>query len=121
MSHVSLLGWVAGLALVTLATSPLRAQQEDQQVRPGDRILLRVTGEPQLTDTFTVIAGPAIDLPTLGTVPLAGVRRDSVEAHLATFPARYLRDPQVRAVVLLRLGVAGEVVRPGFYALPSTA
>ena len=115
------IGWITGLALLGLAVAPLRAQQEDPYLRAGDRILLRVTGEPQLTDTFTVIPGPAIDLPTLGTVPLAGVRRDSVEAHLTTFLARYLRDPQVRAVVLLRLGVAGEVVRPGFYALPSTA
>src|SRR5690349_14174494 len=95
------IGWITGLALLGLAVAPLRAQQEDPYLRAGDRILLRVTGEPQLTDTFTVIAGPAIDLPTLGTVPLAGVRRDSVEAHLATFLARYLRDPQVRAVVLL--------------------
>ena len=121
MSSVHRIGWVTGLALVAFAVAPLRAQQEELWLRPGDRILLHVTGEPQFSDTFTVIPGPGIDLPTLGTVPLAGVRRDSVEAHLTSFLARYLRDPQVRAIVLLRLGIAGEVVRPGFYALPSTA
>lgn len=121
MSSAHLIGWVTGLALVTLAAAPLHAQREELFLRPGDRILLRVTGEPQLSDTFTVTPGPAIDLPTLGAVPLAGVRRDSVEAHLTTFLARYLRSPQVRAVVLLRLGVAGEVMHPGFYALPATA
>lgn len=121
MSAAHTLGWVTALALLAFAAAPLRAQREELFVRPGDRILLHVTGEPQLSDTFTVIPGPAIDLPTLGTVALAGVPRDSVQAHLTTFLVRYLRDPQVRAIVLLRLGVAGEVVRPGFYALPSTA
>jgi polysaccharide export outer membrane protein len=113
--------WIACLALLASAAGPLGAQRVELFVTPGDRILLQVTGEPQLSDTFTVLPGPAIDLPTLGRVPLAGVPRDSVQPHLATFLARYLREPQVRAVVLLRLGVSGEVVRPGFYALPSTA
>jgi polysaccharide export outer membrane protein len=121
MSAPILRGWVTGLALVTFAVAPAQAQREALLLQPGDRILLQVTGEPQLSDTFTVRPGPAIDLPMLGTVPLEGVTRDSVQPHLTAFLARYLRAPQVRALVLLRLGIAGEVVRPGFYALPSSA
>ena len=121
MIAAPLRGWVTGLVLLALAVTPLPAQSEGLFLQPGDRILLRVTGEPQLSDTFTVRPGPAIDLPTLGPVDLAGVPRDSAEAHLTAFLARFLREPQVRAVVLLRLGIAGEVVRPGFYALPSSA
>ena len=108
------------VALLAVAPAPLPAQRADFLV-PGDRILLYVTGEPQLSDTFTVTPGPAIDLPTFGTVPLAGVRRDNVTPHLTAFLGRYIRDPQVRAQVLLRIGIAGEVTRPGFYAMPSTA
>jgi protein involved in polysaccharide export with SLBB domain len=85
----------------------------------GDRILLRVAGEAQLTDTFTVMAGPALMLPVVGSVSLAGVRRDSVEKVLAEAIAKYFRDPLVHARALVRVAVLGEVVRPGFYAVPS--
>lgn len=112
---------VALFGLLLLAVTPVAAQAGDGLIRQGDRILLRVTGETQLSDTFTVEAGPALDLPGLGKFPLEGVRRDSIEAHLTAALGRYLRQPIVRAQVLLRLGILGEVARPGFYALPSGA
>ena len=112
--------WSTCLALMVSAAVPVWAQRNDL-LAPGDRILLQVTGEPQLSDTFTVTPALAIDLPTLGSVSLAGVKRDSVSAALTAFLARYIRDPQVLAQVLIRVGIAGEVARPGFYALPSTA
>jgi polysaccharide export outer membrane protein len=111
------------LAVVVLAlgVGPVRAQVPAGEVQPGDRILLRVNGEPQFTDTFTVEAGPTLDLPNIGAVTLAGVSRDSVEPRLTAVLGRYLNHPVVRAQVLLRLGILGEVTRPGFYALPSGA
>lgn len=112
------------LLIVALAGAPtpwLVAQAPAGTIQPGDRVLLRVAGEPQLTDTFTVGAGPALELPTLGAVPLAGVARDSIEPHLLAFLQRYLNHPVIHAQVLLRLGILGEVARPGFYALPAGA
>jgi polysaccharide export outer membrane protein len=120
MKTARIAGWITGATLLALPVGSLYAQGSDA-VAAGDRILLHVTGEPQLSDTFTVTPELAIELPTLGGVPLAGVQRDSVTEHLTAFLARYIRDPQVRAQVLIRLGIAGEVVRPGFYALPSNA
>jgi polysaccharide export outer membrane protein len=111
--------WLVALfALWCCLAARLTGQTPTALIQPGDRVLLRVIGEPQLTDTFTVGAGPALDLPPLGSVPLAGIRRDSIEPHLVAFLGRYLNHPIVHAQVLLRLGVLGEVVRPGFYALP---
>jgi protein involved in polysaccharide export with SLBB domain len=108
------------LAIVTiLATARGGAQATGGLIQAGDRVLLRVSGEPTLTDTFTVGDGPSLDLPALGAVSLAGVPRDSIEPHLIVFLRRYLNHPVVRAQVLLRLGILGEVARPGFYALPS--
>jgi len=106
------------LAFALAWGASLAAQTPSRTVQPGDRVLLRVAGEPTLTDTFTVGAGPALDLPALGAVPLAGVARDSIEPCLLVFLQRYLNHPVVHAQVLLRLGVLGEVARPGFYALP---
>jgi polysaccharide biosynthesis/export protein len=109
------------LALLIGAAPSVRGQAVSGPIQPGDRVLLRVTGEPTLSDTFTVMQGPALDLPALGVVPLAGVARDSIQPHLTAFLARYLNAPIVRAQVLLRLGIIGEVTRPGFYALPAGA
>jgi polysaccharide export outer membrane protein len=104
-----------------VAAPPAAAQAGAGLVQPGDRILLQVEGEPQLTDTFTVRPGPQLDLPPLGSVPLAGVRRDEVERTIGDWLRQYLTHPVVRAQTLLRISVLGEVARPGFYALPSDA
>ena len=85
----------------------------------GDRILLIVDGDTTLSDTFTVVAGPAIELPVIGAVSLAGVPRNGLEAHLKKALARYLKDPVVHARALIRLSIQGAITRPGFYAVPT--
>jgi len=82
----------------------------------GDRILIRVDGEPQLSDTFTVQSGPALELPQLDTVSLHGVLRAELASHLQTQLARYLRNPVVHVELLVRLLVEGDVARPGYYS-----
>jgi polysaccharide export outer membrane protein len=106
------------LILVLMQGPTPAAPNQPSPVRVGDRVLLRVEGEPQLTDTFEVAAGPAVQLPAIGTVPLAGVRRDSLSAYLAGVLSHYLRDPVVHAELLIRVGVVGEVAKPGYYSVP---
>ena len=72
-----------------------------------------------LTDTFTVVAGPAIELPVIGAVSLKGVPRKGLEAHLRQTLGRYLKDPVVHAHALIRLSIQGAITRPGFYAVPT--
>lgn len=105
------------------AATPAHAQDVGSATgfRPGDRVLLAVAGEAQLTDTFTVVSGPAIELPGIGAMSLAGVPRSGIEPYLAGQLGRYLVRPTVHARALLRLQVVGEVVRPGFYAIPADA
>lgn len=86
--------------------------------RPGDRIILVVEGEKALTDTFTVRAGPAIDLPSIGAVSLIGVPPDSVQGFFVTTIGRYVKATVVHAKSLVRVGVLGEVATPGFYSVP---
>lgn len=99
------------------ASRPAAAQASAGEFQVGDRVLLRVEGDSLLTDTFTVIDGPALRLPVIGDISLAGVRRADLEAHLVRELSRYLKAPVVRARALIRLSVLGEVVRPGFYAV----
>jgi protein involved in polysaccharide export with SLBB domain len=112
-----------GLAALMFVT-PARAgaqQAPGELLQPGDRILLAVDGEQALSDTFTVTDGPAVTLPGLGAFPLAGVRRGDIEGFLTGQLARYLVHPVVHARALVRVGVLGELTRPGFYALPADA
>src|SRR5438093_9895859 len=94
------------------------AQTPITAFQPGDRILLRVEGDSALSDTFTVVAGPALRLPDVGEICLAGVRRTDLEAHLTRELGRYIKEPVVQAHALIRVSVVGEVTRPGFYAVP---
>lgn len=119
----------AFIALLLLAMLPTLAPAQDAAasrfpggvIRPGDRIVLTVSDEPTLSDTFTVAAGPAITLPLIGVVSLAGVSRESLQTHLSTVIGRVVRDPIVSARTLVRLAVLGEVARPGFFAVPADA
>jgi protein involved in polysaccharide export with SLBB domain len=98
----------------------LRTRLREGDFQIGDRIVLLVEREPTLSDSFTVETGPAIQLPTVGRVSLAGVLRSEVEEHLTRELAQYIRNPVVRArSTMIRIAVTGAVGQPGFYAVPS--
>lgn len=113
---------IAFVAAVLCGAAAVGAQARprgDNELQVGDRIVLKVEGEAQLTDTFTVGRGPALVLPIVGNVSLVGVRRDSVEAVLSDAVSRFYRNPTVHVRVLVRVAISGEVTRPGFYSVPT--
>jgi len=93
----------------------IRARLENGDFQAGERIFIRVEGEAALTDTFAVSAGPALELPQVGSVSLQGVLRSELEGRLKSHLTQYLRDPIVHARPLIRLLVDGDVARPGYY------
>jgi len=94
-----------------------RLREGDFQV--GDRVVLEVEGEPELSDTLAVRPGRVVDVPVVGELSLDGVLRSelqgAMEEHLKTF----LRAPRVRTQSLIRVSVLGEVGTPGFYVVPA--
>lgn len=106
------------IPLLIAAAAPVTAQSRPPAFQPGDRVLLSVEGDSALSDTFTVTAGPALRLPNIGEISLAGVPRADVETYLARELGQYIKDAVVEARALIRVSIAGEVVRPGFYAVP---
>ena len=117
------LGIVIALMLVT---GTMAAQSGTSSVsapasppfQVGDRILLSVEGDSALSDTFTVVQGPALRLPEIGDISLANVPRSGLESFLKSELGRYLNEPVVTARALIRISVMGQVARPGFYAVP---
>lgn len=81
----------------------------------GDRILIQVQGDAIYSDTFTVRTGRVLMMPSLPPLPLEGVLRSESDSVIAEFLGRYVRDPQLTVTPLIRLGVLGGVVRPGYY------
>jgi len=107
------------LLALALIAAPLAGQTATSaatsQFQPNDQILLEVEGDTQFTKAFTVGPGPALMLPVIGPIPLAGVQRARVEEYLTQQLRRYMKNPVVHAQVLVRLSVLGEVEHPGFY------
>lgn len=103
------------------------AWPDDNLIRIGDRLSVRVLGEPELTsDAYFVDARGNIQVPLAGEVTAVGRRPDQLRDELvARLGARYLRYPQVTVMVTERrrttFAVEGDVREPGvFDALPGT-
>ncbi len=116
LGRLAALMLLAGPAVAQTATG---AATSDFQL--NDQILLEVEGDSQFTKAFTVGPGPALMLPVIGAIPLAGVRRAQVETYLTQQLKRYMKDPVVHAKVLVRLSILGEVEHPGFYPVRADA
>lgn len=104
-----------------LEAAMIRKRLEEGDFQVGDRIAVTIMGQPDLNDTYTVDAGPVLVIPEIGDIPVGGVLRSEIQAHLQTEIGRYLRDPVVRTQPLIRVAIMGAVGSPGFYNLPSTA
>jgi polysaccharide export outer membrane protein len=101
--------------------SAIRTRLREGDFRIGDRLVLSVRGEPALTDTFTVRDSIMLKLPNIPEIPLRGVLRSEVEGRLMESIATYYRQPTVRVTTLVRIGVLGQVLRPGYYQIAADA
>lgn len=83
--------------------------------RPGDRVWLRIWNEPEMSDTFNISETGEVVLPKLGSIHVADLDASLLQDSLRRAYSVYLRNPSVEVVVLRRIGVQGEVWRPGVY------
>jgi polysaccharide export outer membrane protein len=89
------------------------------QFHVGDRIALSVEGPAGFSDTVLVRDSIVIQLPSIGEIPLRGVRRADAQQYLTQAIAKFVKDPVVHATPLIRVAVLGAVARPGYYSVPS--
>jgi protein involved in polysaccharide export with SLBB domain len=87
----------------------------------GDRIVLTTTSDVAHTDTLVVRAGRLIDLPGQAVLPLSGVLRSELKDRVTTEVLKYVKAQRVDVTPLTRIGVFGEVARPGYFAFRSDA
>ncbi len=94
----------------------------------GDRIVVKLLGTAALlnifgrpgtgTDTITVRAGKTISIPQMTDLSLEGVLRSELTETLRAHLAKYLQDPSVVTIPLLRIAVYGQVGRIGYHYTP---
>jgi len=101
-----------------LEAAAIRARLRDGDFRAGDRIMLSIQGDSTLNDTVVVRPGPTLSVLSLPEDTLRGVLRSELQPHLTALVTRFYKNATVRATPLIRLGVLGEVTRPGYYRLP---
>jgi polysaccharide export outer membrane protein len=89
-------------------------------VQPGDQVGVRIVREPELSGVFTVSDRGEVVLPRLGVVHVAGREAGAIRDSLRAGYGRYLRDPAIEVTVLRRVGVHGEVMKPGLYMVDLT-
>lgn len=102
------------------AMQPPSAASELATVKPGDQVVLRVWREPELSGTFSVAASGDVILPRLGAVRASNHTVGALQDLLRLAYAEYLRDPAFEVTVLRRIGVHGEVNKPGLYLVDLT-
>lgn len=112
----------------TTEASLIASRLQHGDFQEGDKILLSVAipGLPAIStpggsapDTVVLRTGKLLAFTRVPNIPdfsLEGVLRSELNDTITIFLSKYLRDPIVRAIPLLRVGVMGAVGRPGWYS-----
>jgi protein involved in polysaccharide export with SLBB domain len=96
-----------------------RRRLAEGDLRPGDRFIVRVSGTLELRDTVVVRTGTYVSLGALPPIAMAGVLRAELRDSLQARVDGLVRGASVVATPLVRVGLVGEVQRPGFYQVPA--
>jgi hypothetical protein len=102
-----------------LLAAGIRNRIANGDFQAGDRIVLTYVSDIRHSDTLVVRNGPILMLPANATLPLSGVLRSELANKIETELLKYVRAEQVEVTPLTRVGVLGEVVHPGYFALRS--
>jgi polysaccharide export outer membrane protein len=97
----------------------IRQRLRDGDFQVGDRVFVAVVSDVMHRDTLVVRTGRVLELPGKITVPLTGVLRSELKDRVTEEVMKYVRAREIEVTPLTRLGVLGEVARPGFFAFAS--
>jgi len=95
----------------------------DYLIGPGDELRIRVWGAVEGDHRTTVDRNGNIDIPQIGTVAVAGVRMDRLEAHVRAAIAKSYRNFELSVSLgqlrSIQVFVVGQARRPGSYTVSS--
>ncbi len=94
----------------------------------GDTIRIDIFDVPEFSGAngqYTILADGSLNLPWIGKVSVRGLNLEQAAQALASQYSRYINDPLITVTLLaprpLRIGIIGQVNRPGVYTVsPAT-
>lgn len=96
-------------------TPDLSARLEDDLVRPGDSLRVKVRGREELTRIVQVTEAGELRFPLVDRLPVAGKTIEEVEGDLSRSLEKYIRKPEIEVTRVYRVKVFGLVTRQGSY------
>lgn len=107
-----------------LAQTNLSQVDERYALGPGDTLRIDVFNVPEYSGEYRVLADGSLNLPVVGSVPIAGQTLQQAQETIAAQYSRELRNIRITVSLLnarpLQVGVVGEVGQPGLYTLGLT-
>ena len=95
----------------------------DYIIGPGDELLIRAWGQIDVDYRATVDRTGMINIPRVGSIPVAGVAYKDVTAHVRTAVARNFRNFELMVTMgqlrSIHIFVVGQARRPGAYTVSS--
>ncbi len=103
-------------------SSPVSA---DYPIGPGDQVLIRGWGSLEIDVRAVVDRNGMVNIPKVGSVPLAGVKFGQAENVIKAAVGKYFKDFKLSVTMgqlrTITVYVVGQARRPGSYALSSTS
>jgi len=95
------------------------APDKDYKIRAGDLLNVGVFPATELSREVYVSPDGKLDMPLIGSIKAAGMTAPELEKALVKSYAKFLAGPTIsinmRSFAFRRIGVLGEVNRPGYY------
>ena len=112
------------IAQTSAATSQYSPLSTGYVLDSGDQLFLEVFGVPDYTGDFKVLADGSVRLPLVGQVRVRGLTLEQAQIAVTQAYGQYIRQPFVDLNLVdtrsVQVAIAGEVNRPGAYALEVT-
>ncbi len=102
-----------------MLAASIRQRLRDGDFQVGDRVVVTIVSDAQRKDTVVVRSGGFLELPDRIVVPVTGVLRSELLDRVTTEVLKYIKARQIEVMPLMRVGVLGEVARPGYFAFAS--
>ncbi|MGF1491612.1 MAG: SLBB domain-containing protein [Microcoleaceae cyanobacterium] len=98
------------------------AENADYTLGDGDQIQVEIANFPERNGEYAVQINGQVNIPLLGKFSVEGMTLPQLERILTARYSRTMKDPRVTVSLIaarpLNISVAGEVSRPGAYAVP---
>lgn len=125
-SETSTVSPVRSLPLTPAQVTPEMPRSSEAYILgAGDTIRIDIFDVPEFSGQngqHTLSTDGSLNLPWVGRIVLQGMTTEAAARHLTDSYARYIKNPLVTVTLLtarpLRVGVIGQINRPGIYQVP---